>query len=60
MVYFFFPETSGLEMEDIDHLFERGGLTGGVFETRGRTVEPGYHRAQFGISTEKATAEHEP
>ena len=44
MVYFFFPETSGLELEDVDYLFERGGITGGVFETRGRPVQPGYHR----------------
>jgi hypothetical protein len=29
----------GLELEDIDHIFERGGITGGVWETRGRTVE---------------------
>lgn len=26
-------------MEDIDHIFERGGITGGVWETGGRTVE---------------------
>ena len=44
MVFFFFPETKGLELEDVDHLFERGGITGGVFETRGHTVYPGYHR----------------
>lgn len=29
----------GLELEDIDHIFERGGITGGVWETRGKTVE---------------------
>jgi len=28
-----------LELEDIDHIFERGGITGGVWETRGKTVE---------------------
>ncbi|KAJ5621858.1 hypothetical protein N7528_005090 [Penicillium herquei] len=44
MVFFFFPETKGLELEDVDHLFEGGGITGGVFETRGHTVYPGYHR----------------
>lgn len=46
MVYFFFPETGGLELEDVDHLFEGGGITGGVFESRGYPVQPGYHRQQ--------------
>lgn len=46
MVYFFFPETSGLELEDVDHLFEGGGITGGVFESRGHPIQPGYHRQQ--------------
>ena len=50
MVYFFFPETKGLELEDVDHLFEGGGLTGGVFASRGRPVAPGYHRT---INTER-------
>lgn len=44
IVYAFFPETSGLQLEDIDHLFEKGGITGGVLKAKGgRTVEPGYH-----------------
>jgi hypothetical protein len=44
IVYCFFPETNQLQLEDIDHLFERGGVTGGVFKAKGgRTVEPGYH-----------------
>lgn len=46
MVFFFFPETKGLELEDVDHLFEKGGLTGGVFASRGYPVRPGYHRSQ--------------
>jgi hypothetical protein len=44
IVYCFFPETNQLMLEDIDHLFEAGGVTGGVFKAKGgRTVEPGYH-----------------
>lgn len=44
IVYAFFPETNQLELEDIDHLFDKGGLTGGVWESKGgRTVEPGGH-----------------
>lgn len=42
LVYAFFPETKGLELEDIDHVFEKGGITGGVWAARkngGRTVE---------------------
>ncbi|TDL25436.1 general substrate transporter [Rickenella mellea] len=40
IVYVFFPETKGLELEDIDHLFEKGGITGGVWGSPGgRTVE---------------------
>ena len=39
-MYAFFPETKGLELEDIDHIFEKGGLTGGVWGSPGgRTVE---------------------
>jgi hypothetical protein len=44
IVYSFFPETNQLQLEDIDHLFEKGGVTGGVFKSKGgRTVEAGYH-----------------
>ncbi|KAI0314342.1 general substrate transporter, partial [Amylostereum chailletii] len=31
IVYAFFPETKGLELEDIDHIFDKGGFTGGVW-----------------------------
>ena len=44
IVYCFFPETAQLELEDVDHLFEAGGITGGVFKAKGgRTVERGSH-----------------
>lgn len=43
-MYCFFPETRGLQLEDVDHLFERGGLTGGVLTSKGgMTVKPGWH-----------------
>lgn len=36
----FFPETKGLELEAIDHIFAKGGITGGVWSSKGgRTVE---------------------
>ncbi|RAK95888.1 sugar porter family MFS transporter [Aspergillus ibericus CBS 121593] len=47
MVYFFYPETKGLELEDIPLLFHKGGITGGVFTSKGgRTVTPGQHALQ--------------
>ncbi|KAG5724101.1 hypothetical protein E4T56_gene14610, partial [Termitomyces sp. T112] len=40
LVYCFFPETHSLELEDIDAIFEKGGLTGGVWGSPGgRTVQ---------------------
>lgn len=42
IVYCLFPETAGLTLEEVDRMFEKGGLTGGVFTSKGgRTVEPG-------------------
>ncbi|ORY69994.1 general substrate transporter [Pseudomassariella vexata] len=49
MVYFFYPETKGLELEDIPLLFHKGGVTGGVFTSRGRTVTPGQHAQAIDI-----------
>lgn len=37
VIYMFFPETSNMSLEDVDFLFEKGGITGGVWAyTRGR------------------------
>lgn len=37
VIYLFFPETSNMSLEDVDFLFEKGGITGGVWAyTRGR------------------------
>jgi hypothetical protein len=44
MIYCFYPETKGLELEDIPLLFTKGGITGGVLTFKGgRTVTPGQH-----------------
>ncbi|KAL7274083.1 hypothetical protein RUND412_003028 [Rhizina undulata] len=39
IVYCFFPETKGLGLEEIDWVFEKGGITGGVLGAKGRRVE---------------------
>jgi hypothetical protein len=50
VVYAFFPETNQLELEDIGHLFDRGGITGGVWGSKGgRTVEHGGHVRDVGL-----------
>jgi len=44
IVYAFFPETNGLELEDVDHLFDKGGITGGVWTSKGgKTVRRREH-----------------
>ncbi|KAA1477575.1 general substrate transporter [Dentipellis sp. KUC8613] len=48
LIYAFFPETQGLELEDVDHIFEKGGITGGVWSSPGgRTVLR--HRARADV-----------
>ena len=52
IVYAFFPETSGLQLEDIDHLFEEGGITAGVLKAKGgRTVNPVYNAYQANLES---------
>lgn len=46
MVYCFYPETKGLELEDIPLLFPKKSITGGVFTSRGKTVVPRQHARQ--------------
>ena len=52
MVYFFYPETKGIEMEDIPLLFAKGGFTGGVFTSKGgRTVIPRQHATNVQVDS---------
>ncbi|KAF2642215.1 general substrate transporter [Massarina eburnea CBS 473.64] len=47
MVYFFYPETKGITLEDIPLLFHKGGVTGGVLTSKGgRTVVPHQHAVE--------------
>lgn len=49
VTYFFFPETANMRLEDIDYIFEKGGITGGVlskgghFTDRRRDIEEVHH-----------------
>ncbi|KAI8652807.1 MFS domain-containing protein [Fusarium keratoplasticum] len=48
MVYCFYPETKGIELEDIPLLFVKGGVTGGVLSSKGgRTVMPHQHAQEM-------------
>ncbi|KAJ7583572.1 general substrate transporter [Mycena floridula] len=46
LVYCFFPETRGLELEEIDRIFEKGGFTGGVWSSGGHPIRPGEGRSE--------------
>ncbi|KAJ4215853.1 hypothetical protein NW759_009712 [Fusarium solani] len=48
MVYCFYPETKGIELEDIPLLLVKGGVTGGVLSSKGgRTVMPHQHAQEM-------------
>ncbi|KAK7723548.1 hypothetical protein SLS57_004362 [Botryosphaeria dothidea] len=50
IVYCFFPETNGLELEDLDYLFVKGGFTGGVWSSKGGvTVQKRTGREEAGV-----------
>lgn len=57
----FFPETRGLELEEIDHIFEKGGITGGVYGSKGgrTTADMHYRRGHsYDLKTEEEKSEH--
>jgi hypothetical protein len=56
IVYYFFHKTAGLKLEDIDLVSEKGGITGGVSTSRGRTVTRHQHARIAGVD-EKIGAE---
>ncbi|KAI8654301.1 MFS domain-containing protein [Fusarium sp. Ph1] len=48
IVYYFYPKTKGIELEDIPLLFVKGGVTGGVLSSKGgRTVIPHQHAQEM-------------
>lgn len=53
MVYCFYPETKGLELEDIPLLFPKRSITGGVFTSRGKTVVAHEHARRSSVGTDK-------
>ena len=58
-VYFFYPETKGIELEDIPLLFAKGGITGGVASSKGgRTVARHQHAVQSSVN-EKIEVDHQ-
>lgn len=53
VVYFFFPEMKGLDLEDISLLFIKGGVTGGVLSSRGQTVLPHQHAREADLDAKQ-------
>ena len=57
VTYFFFPETANMRLEDIDHIFEGGGITGGVIGKNGllndrrKDIERENHLPNEGVKT---------
>ena len=60
VVYFFFPETANMRLEDVDYIFEAGGITGGVlskgahFADRRHDIEEAHHHGE--IKSESASS----
>lgn len=45
-MYAFSPETQGLEPEDVNHIFEKGDITGDVWASHGGRTEQRWQIAQ--------------
>ncbi|KAF2183504.1 putative sugar transporter [Zopfia rhizophila CBS 207.26] len=56
MIYCFYPETKSIDLEDIPLLFAKGGFTGGVLSSKGKTVTPHQHAQETDLGV-KANAE---